>query len=288
MRIIGWTGTENGFFSFEFIRKINFFFFLFYIKHRFLFSNSTMENFDELVDFVNNCVETSGKYVLFGASAYFIYKLIELKYESCKDNKQRNEITKEQADSIIANMLEGNQDKEKILASMDNSKENWDKSHEEYLAGKRNVETFQENWDKSHEEYLAGNKDPKTLSNMDKLIYKHKLFNEIKNIYDKEYNSEKLKSVIHRNIYKFMKPFTDLEINWDIFDSGSGLNIYNTHIIDLVTIEELQKFIKCLYILINKQTLYLNEEKIEAEQKAKLDYINIIQFCETLEGWKEN
>ena len=48
-----------------------------------------------------------------------------------------NEITKEQADSIITNMLEGNPDKEKILLSMDNSKENWDKSHEEYLTGKR-------------------------------------------------------------------------------------------------------------------------------------------------------
>ena len=65
-----------------------------------------MENFDNLVDFVNNCVVTSGKYVLFGASAYLIYKIAKLEYESYKDNKQRNEITKKGKINVFGNELE--------------------------------------------------------------------------------------------------------------------------------------------------------------------------------------
>ena len=71
------------------------------------------------------------------------------------------------------------------------------------------------------------------------------LFSVIKDIDNTTYESTTLNTMIHDSIRKFMELF---EWNWDIFekDLNKHENYYYKCLINMITVEELQKFIECL------------------------------------------
>ena len=111
------------------------------------------------------------------------------------------------------------------------------------------------------------------------------LFEEIKDINKTKFDSITLSIMIHDNIHEFMRPF---EWDWNIFekDLNKHENYYYKCLINMITVEELQKFIKCLNSNMENQHHFIINDQAKALQKASKDHEDLINFCETLEGWK--